>query len=138
MIDISSSGFEFIQIKHIQRLDRIFAHALDSVPGSFFLLLVVKLFLFETVIESHLFFLRFDFGLNQYGGRRRAAMVDVPGQNKGSVKSFAQIWFADLDMNEVSRQWGHPQGLPPGASYSCTFCFPTESRLHGAAGHKPA
>ena len=27
-------------------------------------------------------------------------------------------------MNEVSRQWRHPQELPPNASYSCTSCCP--------------
>ena len=56
----------------------------------------------------------------------------------GSVKSFAQIWFADLDMNEVSQQWRRPQVQPPDASCSYTSCFPTGYRPHGEVGRRPA
>ena len=36
-------------------------------------------------------------------------------------------------MSEVSQQWRHLQGRPPGASCSCTSCCPTGCQLHGAA-----
>ena len=44
----------------------------------------------------------------------------------GSVKFFSQIGLQTLGRNEISRQWRRLGRRPSGASYSCTFCCPTE------------
>ena len=71
-------------------------------------------------------------------GAKGMKVLYLPPYSPDGSQELCANKLAHSDRTEVSQQRRRPQKRSPGASYSCTSCWPTGRQLHGGAWRRPA